>query len=226
MKNKILVIGDIHFPYHNKQALSKVYAAIKKEQPTHVVQIGDLFDQYTFSRYTKKAGQLPPEKELYLSRKLGLEFWNKVQSLAPKAKCFQLLGNHDIRLSKKVADKLPEVTTIIDQYVKELYTFPGVKTMNSSREELYIGDIMFIHGYLSKLGDHSKKNISKVVVGHSHVGGAVFYQYKNKTLWELNAGYLADDRQVPLQYGEQQRKSWTLGYGLIDQFGPRFIPLK
>jgi predicted phosphodiesterase len=225
MANKILCVPDIHFPFENKKVVNKIIEAIKLQQPTHVVQMGDLIDQYSFSRYDKNLELTSPRQEIGKARNLAEEFWMKVQKAAPKAKCYQLLGNHDVRLSKRIADKVPEANYIIAGYIKELYSFPNVTTMNSTKDILQLGDVKFIHGYLSKLGDHMAYFSGKVVVGHSHVGGAVFKQLNHKTIWELNSGYAANEKALPLQYGETSRKKWTTGYGLIDSDGPRFIPI-
>ena len=47
---------------------------------------------------------------------------------------------------------------------------------------------------------------------------------QHETLWELNVGLLSDVGAGPMEYGPTKRKHWTLGLGIIDEFGPRFIP--
>ncbi len=226
----ILPIGDIHFPYHNKKALNKIYKVVKEKQPDYIIQMGDLIDQYYFSKYTKNVDFTTPEKELARARKDAELFWSTIQKLSPKSKCYQLKGNHDERLIKRVQEKLPEITSLMKKVIDDLYAFPNVTTMPSERDELIIDGLMFIHGHLSQLGDHSKKNLMNVVVGHSHTGGVRFFKHKNKILWELNAGYLADENALPLQYGLQKMKTWTLGYGLLTKadgiWQPQFIPLQ
>lgn len=224
LMNKILILGDIHFPFHNKKALAKVLSEVKRIKPTHVVQIGDLYDQYSFSRFTRKNLQTP-EEELRESRNAGISLWNSVHKNAPNAKRYQILGNHDVRLIKRAEEKIPEAQTLIRKSVYELYKFKGVKTIYDDRQELVIGDVTFIHGYRSKLGDHMRFNRSNTVVGHSHTGGVVFEQQAGRIIWELNAGYLADETAEPLRYRPQTTSKWTLGYGLVDEKGPRFIAL-
>lgn len=224
---KILVVGDLHFPYHNKRALRKVYAAIKKEKPTHIVQIGDLFDQYSFSRFTKK-NITTSQKELKRARSVALTFWKTCRTLS-KAKCYQILGNHDIRLSKRISERVPEAYELVKEKLDEIYTFRGVKTIYDDRTELKICGITFMHGYRSRLGDHMRYNRSSTVVGHSHTGGVVYEQYNGGVIWELNAGYLANEKSEPLKYRPQSTSKWTLGYGLITwkagKSAPQFVPV-
>jgi predicted phosphodiesterase len=221
---KILIAGDIHFPFHNERAVNAFLAAVKREKPTHVVQIGDLYDQYSFSRYTKK-NIVNPDQELSEARKLGEWFWKSVKQNSPKARCYQILGNHDIRMIKRTQEKLPELGTVISEFVQDLYKFTGVKTLTDDRDILTVGDVNFHHGYLSKLGDHMRSQRRSMVVGHSHVGGVVLEQIGNKTLFELNAGHLADETSEPLRYRPTKTSKWTLGFGVVDRQGPRFVPV-
>lgn len=225
MKHRILIVGDTHMPFHNKWAIKKLYESIKQLKPTHIVQIGDLYDQYSFSRFTKK-NITTSTKELSSARKAGDTFWKRCRINAKHALCYQLLGNHDIRLTKRIADKVPEAYEFVKEELDRLYTFKGVKTIYDERELLKIGNVSFHHGYLSQLGAHSKSHGCNIVVGHSHVGGVVFEQRAGKIIWELNAGYLADETSEPLRYRPTKTSKWTLGVGFIDSSGPRFIPFK
>ncbi len=127
---------------------------------------------------------------------------------------------------KRAEEKLPEAQDIIKKSLLELYRFKGVTTIEDDRKELIIDGVVYMHGYRSKLGDHTRYNNRSTVVGHSHVGGVVFCQYDKGILFELNAGFLADETAEPLRYRPQTISRWTLGYGLIDEKGPRFCPIE
>lgn len=232
MKNgsTMLVIGDAHFPYVNQKHLNRIYKEIEKHKPAVVVQIGDLYDQYCFSRYSKSADFTTPEEELGAGRKGAEEMWAKIRKLVPKAKLINLKGNHDLRISKRISEKLPELETLLAPGLSDLYRFKGVLTVRDERTETIIDNVMFIHGHLSKLGDHAKKNLMSVVCGHSHVGGSVFFNHRNGTLFELNVGYIADKESLPLQYGQQKMKNWTAGFGLLTKVNgiwqPQFCPFE
>jgi predicted phosphodiesterase len=221
---KILIIGDVHFPFCDEAALSMIYAMIEKEKPSHVVQIGDLMDMLAQSRFPRSLNLMTPRVEMQMAREQSVEMWAKIKAIVPKAKLVQILGNHCVRPLKQVIEKWPEGEDLVSGAFKDLYTFDGVITIFDSREEFYIDDIAFIHGYRSKAGDHSKYMRCNVVTGHSHRGSTFFHQVNGVTKWELNAGYIADPFSAALSYRAQRMHDWTAGCGVIDEYGPRFVP--
>lgn len=223
MKQRILVLGDIHFPYANERALKWAVSLVRELKPTRIVQIGDLYDQYSFSRFTRRNLEMP-EQELSRARDKAVLLWRTLTGSG--ARCYQILGNHDLRIIKRAQERLPEAQKLVQKSVLELYRFKGVITVEDDRDELKIGNISFHHGYLSRLGDHMRLFGASTVVGHSHTGGVVFEQRNGEALWELNAGYLADETSEPLRYRPTKTSKWTLGVGFIDTNGPRFIPYK
>jgi predicted phosphodiesterase len=217
---KILALGDTHFPFHHKKALEWTYRLADKLKPTHVIQLGDLLDQFAFSRYPKVL-KLDPEKELALGRVAAEKMWSHFKGLP----CYQLMGNHDDRALKKALAAAPELASLVGKSLRELYSFPGVRTVLDGREELILGGIAFQHGHRSRLGDHARFNRISTCVGHSHTGGVVFLRDARRVFWELNAGFLGDVSSPAFGYVAQKRfHTTTVGVGIIDDLGPRFCP--
>lgn len=228
---KILCIGDTHFPFVKNAYLKKTIAWAKKHQPDVIIQIGDLYDNYAFSKYTKVVNYMTPEQELRKGRKLAEQMWKDFKKVAPKAKCYQMMGNHCARIIKRVLERLPALDMRIklkDQVSKlhnidGLFQFPGVTSMLDYRAELKLNGIIFIHGFKGNIGDHVKYFHKNVVAGHLHRGGIVYQKIGGKTVWEMNCGFLGDDKALPFQYGETKTTTWTPGFGVIDGDGPRYI---
>lgn len=227
----IICIGDTHFPFHDRVALSMVMDFISdhKKEVTHVVQMGDLLDQYCFSKFSKR--YVSSDKEIKSGRHFAEKMWLTIQSIVPGAELTQITGNHDVRMFKRAQERLPEGQEIIKQYAHELYTFDNVNTLHDPREPLWIRDIRFLHGY-KKHGTHMLHSHHKTVVGHLHVGGIVYRNIEKpngdkEVIWELNAGFLGDEIkfQDVLGYTPEKMTGWTLGLGVIDKYGPRFINL-
>lgn len=220
---KILVIGDVHFPFVNLNALQMVYDFAKKEKPDVIVQIGDLDDQYSNSKFARSLNIYTPKAEDELAREMAEEMWATLKKMSSHADCFQLMGNHNARVLKRVMEKFPEGEHLIENAMRERMTFEGVTTIHDPTEELYINDILFLHGHYSQLGAHRDYNRMNVVCGHSHRGGVNYRSYNGETFWELNAGFIGDPYSKALSYRPQRVHNWTTGLGFIDQYGARFI---
>lgn len=220
---KIAALGDVHFPWASEDSLTLVYAVLEREQPDVIVQVGDLKDRYSNSHFPRSLNIYTPEAEEQLAHEMAVKFWQTIRKLCPKARCFQLVGNHESRVIKSVMSKWPEGEHWVRDAIKEKMSFEGVTTIYDPTEELVIDDITVIHGYLSSLGAHRDYNQGNVICGHSHRGGVSYRPLKNKTIWELNCGLLGDPNCKALSYRAQKLHAWTLGMGIVDIYGPRFI---
>jgi predicted phosphodiesterase len=222
IKGKILVIGDTHFPWVHQAALEGVYSFIKSNLDiTHVVQVGDLFDMYSWSKFPRSQMLYTPKAEIDLARQMAETMWSKISGMLPKAKLYQITGNHCARPMKRVMELAPEMEIFVE--FSKWYQFDGVETIMDPREWLVIEGIKFTHGHLSGLGSHARREIESIVCGHTHVGGVWYQQLNNRVIFELNAGYLGDPDSRPMGYTAKKTVNWTLGFGVIDQYGPRFI---
>lgn len=221
---KIAVISDIHWPFHSQRVIDAFLEFIKKNQPEHVILNGDAWDMYSHSKFPRSHNIFTPREEQTLSRKHNEEFWKQVKEACPRARCYQMLGNHDVRPLRRVLDSYPAAEDWIEKIMTELFTFPGVETFFDSRQELMLpGNIMVHHGYRSRLGDHRDYAHHNFIVGHTHLGGSVFRQIRGQVLWELNSGVAGDPESKGLSYTPQRTVIWTPGFGWVDEHGPRFI---
>jgi predicted phosphodiesterase len=230
-KQSVLVLGDLHMPYHDKARLKEVINLAKLLQPTHIVQVGDIYDQYTFSRYAKSLNLTTPQDEWFEARRYGEELWDKLGKACPDSTKKLLKGNHDDRIVKQLYNRLPELAEdMVKHYVHPKYVFKGVDTMRNSQQHLDLrinGErIRFHHGFLSKLGDHMRKWLCSTVVGHSHRPGILYDQVNNRGIYEANAGYLGDKKARVFNYGESETKNWVRGVLWINEYGPQFINLE
>ena len=218
-------MGDTHFPYVNKKSLLRVLSAIDDVKPDFIIQIGDLYDAYAWSKFPLKKQVHTAEEEITLGRKQAEEFWHKAIKSSKRSKCFQLSGNHDQRIYKKLFAQGCEFSFLYPA-IDRLFDFEGVETINEQRDELILDKRVYMHGFRSQLGDHARHNGMSTICGHSHVGGTVFIRQGAHTIWELNAGFIADTESIALSYSQQRRFSRTTqGFGFIDHVGPRFVPL-
>lgn len=221
-----LVIGDTHAPYVKRRTLDAVVAFCARLKPKRIVQVGDLYDMYSSSRFPRSHNVHTPQQEITVGRKVAECFWRDLRMAAgPDVECYQLKGNHDERPAKLALSRAPELIHLLEKGLEALWEFDGVQTQPTERDELILDGVCFMHGY-RRHGHHVTYNLMPTVVGHLHVGGTVFMRLKGKTIWELNAGYIANPEAFPMSYSRQARISrCTHGIGVIDDLGPRFVPL-
>jgi len=234
--SKFIILGDVHAPWQNDKVVA---AFIKRLEDTsqnpfqYCIQIGDLYDMWSASKFARSHDLLTPQAEAELGRSWAVSFWKQVQKIQPGIKCVQLMGNHDERPMKRILEKCPELYQYFD--FKSAYEFEGVRTIQP-RTPVMIEGIVFEHGHRSKLGQHAEYNRTPTVVGHSHRGGTYFapicipHLNSKKTtrynLFELNCGTCLAFDSVPARYGMTTITRWTHGWGEIDQYGPRFVSFK
>ncbi len=220
MSSKVLIVSDVHFPFHCKKAYKKLLKVIKEERPTHVVQIGDVIDQYVYSKYSKSP-EITPSNDIVRGIEMAEEFWAVVKKLAPKAERIQVLGNHDVRLSKRISELIPELRAVFDPL--SFYKFKGVKTLKSDRDYIEIDGVVYCHGWLSHSIDHAKYFNKPTVHGHRHRAAITF---DSQTLWAMDVGHMADEKSVPLSYTMSKLSKWTKACGIVENgSNPRLILL-
>ena len=220
---KTLFIPDTHFPFHSKRVLDAIYEFILKHQPERVIQLGDLYDLYAYSRFPKSMNVYKPQEESDLARKEAESMWKEISSLVPTAKKIQITGNHDIRPLKSVLSAAPGLEHMIEKYMVELMTFPGVELISDPREAFKFDDVQVIHGYTSGMGKHRDYFQMNTVIGHQHVGHVTYRNLNGKVIWELGCGLAGDPESKAFTYTPNKINNWQQGFGFLDEYGPRFI---
>ncbi len=222
---KISIVSDIHWPFASQKVIDRFYNRVEQVQPAYVILNGDAWDMYSHSKFARSHNQFTPREEHQLARSQNETFWIEIKKRAPQSVLVQMLGNHDIRPLKRVLEDYPEAEDWIVESLNRAFTFDGVKTFFDHREEFLIGDIAVFHGYRTGLGAHRDYTLMNCINGHTHLGGASYRQIQGRVLWELNSGFAGDPEAKGLTYTPQKMTKWTPGFGEVDEWGPRFIPV-
>lgn len=216
---KVIPVGDLHAPYHDKEAVKAILAHIRKERPHVVIQVGDLLDQYVFSKYPRSS-KISVEQDIKEGLKAAADFWKRVKKIVPRAKCYQVFGNHDLRLSKRIKEGLPELLEVYNPL--SMYRFEGVINLKDDRDHLEIDGVIYTHGHLSSSIAHVNHYKKPVVHGHLHKASIT----SQGSLWSMDCGYLADPSQLPLQYGASRLHNWARGLAVVEDGVPRIKLVK
>lgn len=219
------MLGDTHFPFHSAEATKRAIDLVAELSPRFVVQVGDLYDRFSQSRFPRNPSIITPADELATGRDEAEKMWSAIGARSPRSKRFQLMGNHDDRPLKRALERAPELFDMVAPSIRGLHSFEGVETMHDSAEELVLEGVCFIHGWRSRMGEHASHARMNCVHGHTHHGGTWFRNDGRGSLWELDAGCLVDLSHPVFDYRIQKKLyGVTVGAGIIDAQGPRFVP--
>ena len=141
---KILIISDLHIPYHNDDA---VFAALEyglvQEVDTIIIN-GDLTDFATISRHEKDMRKRSVKYEIDCTS----VFLKGLRAMFPKALIVWSYGNHDLRYDKYIMQKAPEVYDI--EFIK-LHELLKLRDLNiikvDSTQYIYAGKLAIFHGH-------------------------------------------------------------------------------
>ena len=222
--SKILCWPDSHYPFVNKEAEAKMIEYAIEHQPDYIIQVGDLLDCYAASKFPRSQNIFTPKEEEALGIGMARDAWKKLREGCPKAKCYQLMGNHDVRILKRTLESLPIAEHWIEAYFKQLFSFEGVETIFDTRQELEIDGILFTHGFLGS-GSHKDYYLKNVIHGHDHKLYVMHRRIHGQSIFEMSCGFIGDVESKPLSYTSSKLANFQLGFGWVDQWGARTIHL-
>lgn len=219
----IASISDIHWPFSCQRVIDKFLDHIEKFQPAYVILNGDAWDMYSHAKFPRSHNIFTPKEEEDMARAMNVDFWKEVKRRCPKAKCIQMLGNHDVRPLKRTQEQAPTLEHWIEKIFKQLFAFDGVETIFDPRQEILIEDVLIFHGYRSGEHAHRDYTLLNCMTGHTHIGAVGFRRIRGQVLWELKSGYAGDPEAKGLTYTPQKTTHWTHGFSYVWPWGPQFI---
>jgi predicted phosphodiesterase len=172
--NNILLISDLHIPYHSIDAITAALDYGKKENVNTILINGDLIDFYGCSRFEKDPRKRSVKHEFDTTK----EFLRILRATFLNAQIYWLKGNHDVRYEHWLMAKAPEVFD--DPY----YLMEERLRLNEERVHLIddktivrAGKLSIHHGHLFFRGFGAPVNAARglflkvkqsAIVGHTH----------------------------------------------------------
>lgn len=110
--------GIIASDFHDKEVdpfvMGVLLETIKRVQPTIVCLAGDVYDNYEFSRFATDPRQHDTAGRMRFVRDNILR---PIREAAPSAQIDLLMGNHEHHLLRHMADRTPEMRTILSDFM-------------------------------------------------------------------------------------------------------------
>lgn len=169
----IMILPDIHFPYHNIQALTAALDYASSEKLTAIVLSGDTMDCYALSRYEKDPRKRGFAYELEITRGF-------LQMLQDKFQCpiYYKIGNHEERYEAFLKIKAPELLGVSDFRLETLLQMRSFGCqMIESKQVIKAGKLRILHGHEFGRSVFSPVNPARgyymrakrsMIAGHNH----------------------------------------------------------
>ena len=213
----VLAIPDLHIPFERPEALKFCKGVYKKWGCDTVVFLGDVLDQYCFSRYTKDPDAMGAASEFTKAKK-ALSKWFKAFPVA-----HLVMGNHDLRVYKRAIE-----SSIPKWFMKDMREVLDIPDEWEIEREFEIDNILYRHG--EGLTANARQAIHKVgqsvVYGHVHKAAIAFGANQRESLFAMAAGCLIDDDRYAFEYAKYALEKSFLGCGVVVKGRqPIFVPL-
>ena len=222
VSDSILVIPDMHAPYHHPDTLEFITHIRNLYNPDTVVSLGDEADYHALSFHDSdpnldSAGAELEKAKMFLSA-LHKEF--------PKLLiCHSNHGSMQYRRAKAHGIPVQMLKRYRDVLLPDTDN-SGWAWRYAWRLETALGPVLFKHQSAgSPIGDaaHEQANL---VVGHTHGVCAIDYAASSGRLyWAMTAGCLIDKDALAFAYGKHSKNKPIISCAIINEGIPRILPM-
>lgn len=200
---EILLLSDIHMPYHDEDALRVAIDKGVADEVDCVILNGDSLDFHWLSTFDKDPSKPKMREEIEQGRWL----MKALRETFPKAQIYFKIGNHEARLEKWLRHKAPEWIGTDEFELKMLLNFTEHRIhLIQSNTIIRAGDLFILHGheYKGSGSVNPARNLylkakSSAICGHFHrksefltkdIGEIVHGAWSTGCLCELNPEYM------------------------------------
>lgn len=141
MKNKFVVLSDIHFPYQDDKALKAVYKFLEQHPVDTIILNGDILDFYDVSSFDKDPDRINSlQKEIDMSNK----FFSQLRK-RHSGRIIFIGGNHDLDRLERYLKKHPELYSLNALKIDRILNLDEYN-IEFHRDEFRLGSLKIIHG--------------------------------------------------------------------------------
>lgn len=217
---RILLISDLHIPYHHKDTLPFLAYLKAKYRPTRVICLGDELDKHSLS-YHESDPDLPNAAD---ELRLALPIIAELHKIFPKMDLLE--SNHSSLVYRKA-----KTHGIPKHYIKSYNDVLGVGDGWKWHFDLMItlpdGKKCYLHhGKASRCLQLAEKMGCCAVEGHYHNSFSIEYYGTPFALnWAMQVGCLIDFKSLAFSYANVNIKRPVIGTGLIIDSLPVLMPM-
>jgi predicted phosphodiesterase len=219
---RLLVLSDIHIPYHSITSLTIAFDWAKKQKPDAILLNGDTLDFFGLSRYAKD-----PKKRSFSSELESFKDFMNILKKTFDAKIYFKIGNHEERYEHYLWMKAGELNGIDDFELSNIIKAraEGIEIIADKRI-MKAGELNIIHGH-EYPGAFSPVNIARglftkgkvsAMQGHNHQTSEhseADMNGKLTTTWSLGCLSELHPLYLPLN-------RWNHGFAFVEIDGDDF----
>ena len=215
----ILVISDLHIPYHHEDSFRFLKAIKHKYKPTRIINIGDEVDNHGISFHDTDPDLFSPGDELIAAQ----EYCIRLEKTFPNMDLVH--SNHgSLAYRRGKAEGIPR--HFFKEYNEVLKIGTGWKWHNELIVKSGGHNIIFRHQFSANVLKSAEQMGMSCVQGHYHSKFEILYTSSPLNLnWGMTVGCLIDSDALAFEYDKLQLRRPIIGVGLIIRGVPRLIPM-
>ncbi len=156
--NNILLLSDIHVPYHNIQALTLALKYGLENEVNTILLNGDVIDFYAISRFEKDPRKRNFGHEVLMTR----QFLATLRKLFPNAAIYYKCGNHDVRYDHYIMRNAPDLLGMDEFNFESLMKLDELNiTFIPDKQIIHAGKLTILHGHELGASVFSPVNIAR-----------------------------------------------------------------
>ena len=220
MNNSVLVISDLHIPYHHQDAFDFLKALKKKYKPDMIVNIGDELDHHAISMHEHNPDLMSAGDELKNSR----VYVRELEKIFPRMTLVH--SNHSSLVYRRALKYgLPK------DYLKSYNEFLGVGNGWKWVDDLTItlsdgSRCFFTHGISADVLKVSAQYGMNSVQGHFHTKFSIgYFSNPEALIWGMQVGCLINQKSMAFDYAKNFKSRFIVGCGMIIDGQPKLMPM-
>jgi hypothetical protein len=219
-KNKrILVISDLHIPYHREDAFDFLKEIKKQYKPDTIINIGDELDMHALSFHESNPDLPSAGHELSLAK----EYIKELENIFPEMTLLD--SNHSSLIYRRgIKHGIPR------GFLKDYNDFLNVKKWKWV-EDLVLTlpngqRCLFTHGKAADVIKVSQIHSMNCVQGHFHSKFRIdFWANPDQLLWGMQVGCLIRQKSMAFHYARNFKTKFVMGCGMIIDSIPKLMPM-
>lgn len=218
--SRVLVISDLHIPYHHQDAFDFLRALKAKYKPDLIVNIGDELDQHALSFHDSNPDLMSAGDELRSSRK----YIKELEKIFPE---MTLVHSNHSSLVYRRALKHGLPVEYLRSYNEYLNVSKKWQWVDDLRITLSDGSrAFFTHGMSANVLQLSMQMGCHVIQGHYHSKFSIgYFSNPDALIWSMQVGCLTSQKSMAFDYAKNFKNRFIVGCGMIIEGQPKLMPM-